>query len=160
LEGEKPLRARFNILLAEDNPADITLVRRALKSHGVDCELHVIQDGAEAIQWITNLDQAPNAPVLDMMLLDMHLPKHDGPEILRCLRSTENYAQTPVIVMTSQDSKAVAGQASRNAAMCYFRKPSSLDEFMELGAIVKTLLSSNTDCTEARDREKRSGARP
>lgn len=134
----------FNILLAEDSSADVLLIRRALKDHAVECDLHITRDGAEAIHYLTKLDEMPTVPSLDLMLLDMHLPKHDGEDILKRLRSTENYAQTPVIVMTSSDSPAVETLAFRNAALHFFRKPSSLQEFMLLGSIVKNVLAGRS----------------
>src|ERR1700724_3595225 len=116
---------RFEILLAEDNAADVALVRQALTRHQVDCVLRVMRDGEAAIQWIDRLDADPKVSPLDLLLLDMHLPKHDGEDILKRLRSTERYAQTPVIVMTSLNSSAVEAKAAKNAALVYFRKPST-----------------------------------
>jgi chemotaxis family two-component system response regulator Rcp1 len=136
----------FQILLAEDNPGDILLVREALKEHRVACELRVIRDGAEAITWINSLDTDPRGPSLDLLLLDMHLPKHDGKDILERLRSTGRLAQTPVVVMTSSDPSVIELQAeeraARPAALVYFRKPSTLNEFMQLGSIVRDVLAS------------------
>ena len=131
----------FEILLAEDNSADVALVRRALKEHGIQCVLHVIQDGAQAIQWIGNLDADPKASQLDLVLLDMHLPKRHGEDILKRLRSTERYAQTPVIMMTSASTSRIEEIATKHAAVVYFVKPSSLEKFMQLGAIVQLVLS-------------------
>src|SRR5205807_6631689 len=108
LEGGRGLVQRpmnnYNVLLAEDSAADITLVREALKEHQLDCTLHVIRDGAQAISFLDGLDRNPQEPSLDLVLLDMHLPKHDGAEILGRLRSTVHYSQTPVILMTASDS--------------------------------------------------------
>ena len=132
--------AGCEILLAEDNPADVTCVREALKEHSLDCALHVMRDGAQAIAFLERLDTDPREPRLDLVLVDMHLPKRDGEDILRRLRSTERYAQTPVIVMTASDSPADRERAERHAALHYFRKPSSLAEFIELGAIVRSIL--------------------
>src|SRR5579862_6098678 len=98
--GTKP----FKILLAEDNTSDVALVREALRTHEVDCVLHVIPDGAQVIHWLDTLDSDPDSAPLDLLLLDMHLPKFDGRDILKRLRSTERYAQTPVVVMTALDS--------------------------------------------------------
>jgi len=136
-----------HILLAEDNAADEALVREALHEHGIACALHVVKDGAQAIAFLQNLDNQNldndgTRPGLDLLLLDMHLPRHDGTEILRTLRSTENYAQKPVIVMTSSASPSLRAAADKHAAMHYFRKPSSLEEFMLLGGIVKDVLAT------------------
>jgi len=141
--------ATSHILLAEDNAADEALVREALHEHGVACTLHVVKDGEKAIAFIRDIDTRPGhndktRPHLDLLLLDMHLPRYDGPEILHALRSTEHYAQKPVIVMTSSASPGLREATDGQGAMHYFRKPSSLDEFLLLGGIVKAVLASRT----------------
>ncbi len=116
----------FGILIAEDNPADVALVREALKAHDVDYVLHVLRDGEQALALLDSLDRDPNLPRVDLLILDMHLPKHDGEDVLKRLRSTEHYAQTPVIVMTSQKSSGIEAKAAKHAAMYYFQKPSTM----------------------------------
>src|ERR1700722_17008593 len=133
----------FQILLAEDSAADVGIVRIALRDQGLDHVLHVARDGAEAISFIQKADKDRKAPGPDLLLLDMHLPKYDGEEILKCLRSTERYAQIPVVVMTSSDAPADHDRAQKHAAMFYFRKPSRLDEFIQLGVIVRDILTKN-----------------
>jgi CheY-like chemotaxis protein len=132
----------FEILIAEDNPADVALVREALKAHNIDCVLHVLRDGEQALALLDSLDRDPNVPRVDLLILDMHLPKHDGEEILKRLRSTERYAQTPVIVMTSYPSNSIEANATKHAAMFYFRKPSTLEELSELGSMVRNVLAT------------------
>jgi CheY-like chemotaxis protein len=139
----------FDILLAEDSSADITLVREALKQHSIQCSLHVIRDGAQVVALLDDFDKDPRAPALDLLLLDMHLPKCDGQEILRRLRSTTHYAQTPVVVMASVDSAGLEEPALKCAALKYFPKPSTLDEFMELGAVVRHLLMGEAGSSSA-----------
>ena len=102
----------FEILIAEDNPADVALVREALKIHDINCVLHVLRDGEQALALLDSLDRDPKTPRVDLLILDMHLPKHDGEDVLKRLRSTEHYAQTPVIVMTSQSSSRIEAQAT------------------------------------------------
>jgi len=134
-----------HILLAEDNAADELLVREALREHGVACDLHVVRDGAQAISFILHLDTNGSAePRLDLLLLDMHLPRHDGDEILRTLRSTEHHSQKPVIVMSSSEAPRLRDTAHTHDALYFFHKPSSLDEFMLLGGIVKGVLNRLT----------------
>ena len=130
----------FEILLAEDNPADIALVRHVLNDERLTYTLHVAKDGAQALEFIKRIDTDPAKPRLDLMLVDMHLPKHDGDEILRALRSTRTYAETPVIVMSSSESPSDEETAAKHAAAHYFRKPSNLAGFMALGAIVRGVL--------------------
>jgi CheY-like chemotaxis protein len=147
--------SHLQILLAEDNAADIMLVREALKEQHLDCTLHVISDGAEAIAFLERLDRDPKAHGLDLLLLDMHLPKCDGEDILKRLRSTELNAQTPVIVMTASASPRDRVTAEKHAAMHYFNKPSDLSEFMKLGLLVREILTNKPAST---DRKRGSAA--
>jgi DNA-binding response OmpR family regulator len=134
--GTRPSEIR----LAEDRLEDAELVRLALKKHGVECVLRVFHDGEEAITFLRSLDANPKGPALDLLIVDMNLPKRSGEEILKCLRSTENYAQTPVVVMSGLLAGATEEKATRHAAMVYFQKPSTLDGFMQLGSIVRNVL--------------------
>lgn len=132
------------ILIAEDNPADVMLVREAFRAAALDCSIVLVKDGEQAIEFIEALDQAGTSARLDVALLDMHLPKRDGVEILRRLRSTEFHATTPVVVMTSSDAPDDYQNAGKHAALHYFRKPLNLSEFMELGVIVSGILAART----------------
>lgn len=133
----------YHILLAEDSAADIGVVRLALRDQNLDHVLHVARDGEEAIAFIEKADRDTKAPGPDLLLLDMHLPRYNGEEILKRLRSTERYAQTPVIVMTSSTAPEDLDRAEKHAVLIYFRKPSRLDEFIQLGAIVRDILTKN-----------------
>lgn len=138
-----------HILLAEDSPADVGLVRLALREQNFNHILHVATDGEEAIAFIEKADLDSTVAGPDLLLLDMHLPRYNGEQILQRLRSTERYAQTPVVVMTSSDSPADQDRAEKHAALFYFRKPSRLDEFIQLGAIVRDILAKKRPMTEA-----------
>lgn len=129
------------IVLAEDNSADVMLVRMALKSSGLNCEVRVLDDGDKAVTFLEEVDANPAAGPIDLLLLDMHLPKRDGEDILNRLFSSDRYAQTPVVVMTGSDAPCDRERAQKHAALHYFRKPSSLAEYMQLGVIVRNLLS-------------------
>ena len=129
------------ILLAEDNPADVRLVREALREHKVHCDLRVISDGEEVVSFIEGLDQDLKYPCPDLLLLDMHLPKRDGNDVLKHLRASERCGRTRVVILTSSDAPSDHEVAEEHAALHYFRKPSSLGQFMQLGKIVRDVLS-------------------
>lgn len=129
------------ILLAEDNPADVRLVREALREHKVHCDLRVISDGEEVVSFIEGLDQDLKYPCPDLLLLDMHLPKRDGNDVLNHLRASERCGRTRVVILTSSDAPSDHQVAEKHAALHYFRKPSSLGQFMQLGKIVRDVLS-------------------
>jgi CheY-like chemotaxis protein len=134
------------IVLAEDNPADVGLVRQALRDHEVHCDLRVIADGQAVVTFIDGLDRDRKLPCPDLLLLDLHLPKRDGTEVLRHLRASERCGQTPVVVLTSSEAATDRENAEKNAAIHYFRKSASLSEFMLLGKMVKEVLSRAPSC--------------
>src|SRR5579883_1431350 len=90
------------IVVAEDSPGDIYLIRRAIQTHVGYCDLVLVDDGEKAIQMIEEGEQSFECPA--MLLLDWNLPRRSGREILGRLRSSDKYRQVPVIVLTSSDS--------------------------------------------------------
>jgi CheY-like chemotaxis protein/3-hydroxyisobutyrate dehydrogenase-like beta-hydroxyacid dehydrogenase len=129
-----------SIVLAEDNPADVGLVREALRVHNVGCDLRVISDGNEVVAFIDRLDAETKSPCPDLILLDLHLPNRDGREILSHLRASQRCAGIPVVVLTSSDWSRDREAAGENDAFHYFVKPTSLGQFMQLGIIVKDII--------------------
>jgi chemotaxis family two-component system response regulator Rcp1 len=135
------------ILLAEDNPADVYLIREALREHGVRCTIREASDGKEVLSFLSPADDG-NAD-LDLIILDLNLPRHDGIEILQHLRDNSGFAHVPVVVLTSSDSPRDRSVANQLGAKCYLRKPSSLSEFLNLGAIFRDLLGqTKSDAAE------------
>ena len=132
------------IVLAEDNPGDIVLVREAFRQHEISCNLHVLKDGEAALDYFSGLSADENARCPDLVLLDLNLPKHNGDKVLQNLRAGTRCATTPVLVLTSSESRLDRHRIESHAAR-YFRKPSTLADFMLLGGIVKDLLQVTTD---------------
>jgi chemotaxis family two-component system response regulator Rcp1 len=131
------------ILLAEDNPADVYLIREALREHGVDARVQVASDGREVLQLIFPEKANVAEPRLDLIILDLNLPRHDGIEILERLRGSAQLAGVPVVVLTSSDSPRDQKVANQLGATCYLRKPSSLEQFLALGEVLKKLLNGS-----------------
>jgi CheY-like chemotaxis protein len=129
------------ILLAEDNPADVYLIREALQEHNVDCTVRVAADGKDVLALL--LGDGPPAGNLppDLIILDLNLPRHDGIEILQRIRAAGRTSQIPVVVLTSSDSPRDRLVANQLGATRYVRKPSNLQQFLDLGAIFKDLLA-------------------
>jgi CheY-like chemotaxis protein len=131
------------VLLADDNPSDVYLIREALREHAVDCILRVASDGRDALGIICR--EAPDAAAgrINLIILDLNLPRHDGIEILHKLKELTGFEHIPVVVLTSSDSPSDRLQATALGATRYLRKPSSLDEFLALGTIFKELLGQS-----------------
>jgi CheY-like chemotaxis protein len=131
----------LQILLAEDNPADILLVQEALESHRIPHELHVVRDGDEALAFVAHMGEPDGVPCPDVLLLDLNLPKADGPEVLAEFRKHPQCAHTPVIVVSSSDAGTDRARMASLGIARYFRKPSDLDAFLQLGAVVLEVLN-------------------
>jgi DNA-binding response OmpR family regulator len=125
----------MRIVLAEDNPADVFLLREALKEHGVDAEVHWIDDGAEALNYFDTLDLDAPGSIPDAILLDLTLPKVDGEVILRRIRDDDRYWHVPVAVMSSANNPMDRERAQALGAS-FICKPADLDEFLQIGGIV------------------------
>jgi len=120
------------ILLVEDNPADVELTLRALTSHHLANQLFVCRDGAEAIDFF--FGDAPNAlrdigVIPRVILLDLNLPKVDGLEVLRRLKADERTRTIPVVVLTSSAEQPDIAAAYRLGANSYIVKPVDFEAF-------------------------------
>lgn len=124
------------ILLAEDNPADVYLIEEALREHQVPYNIIVVEDGEMAIGKLTRGELKP-----DIVLLDLNMPKRSGSEVLTALRAHTD-RDIPVIVLTSSDSPSDRQAVVNLGATCYIRKPTGLDEFLEIGATIKQLVGA------------------
>ena len=130
----------ISVLLAEDNPADVLLIREAIKLQRFDFELFVQRNGEEITRFVDRLDAREMDFLPQVILLDLNLPRTGGESVLHRIRRSPLLAEVPVIVVTSSDSpkdrEAVAAFPGTN----YFRKPSDLDAFLQLGALIKDVL--------------------
>jgi two-component system, chemotaxis family, response regulator Rcp1 len=139
------VRGAREILLAEDNPADVYLIREALREHGVEYTMRVAPDGREVLRFLSSEDLPVHARSLGLIILDLNLPRHDGIEILEQLREISILSHVPVVVLTSSDSPRDRKVADQLGATCYLRKPSGLEQFLSLGATFKELLGQTQD---------------
>lgn len=133
------------VLLAEDNMGDVLLVGRALREHDIDHELQLVEDGEQALEHIMTMGKPGFPPCPDVMLLDLNLPMVDGPEVLREFRKHPECADTPVIVVSSSYAVKDREPLAKFGITHYFRKPSNLDEFMQLGAVVKEVIERKSE---------------
>jgi len=122
------------VLLVEDNPRDIELTVRALKKHNLANKLHVVKDGAEALDFIFATGayadrKIENAP--KVILLDLKLPKVDGLEVLRKIRSDERTKYIPVVVVTSSQEERDIVQSYKLGANSFVTKPVEFENFAQ-----------------------------
>ena len=124
----------------EDSRADVFLIRESLYQAHVDADLHVVHDGEKAVLFFEQVDRDPSAPVADIVILDINLPKRTGGEVLQQMRHSSRSANSLVVVVTSSDSERDREEMSKLGVAAYFCKPSNYQKFMKLGELAKRLL--------------------
>ena len=145
----------FRILLIEDNPVDVMVVREALREHASDYDVHVINDGSQALDLLSTLDHGSNAAGYDLIVLDLHLPKLEGTEILKRLRADDWNPNTPIVVMTAfATPREIEFLANVYPALFYVEKPKSLVESAQLGHMIRAILAGTPPYDVQFDREK------
>jgi two-component system response regulator len=122
------------ILLVEDNPNDVELTLRALKKHNITNKVHVVKDGAEALEYIFANGVYAHRKIEDhprVILLDLKLPKVDGLEVLRQIKSDERTKMIPVVVLTSSKEERDLVESYRLGANSYITKPVDFESFVK-----------------------------
>jgi CheY-like chemotaxis protein len=129
----KPKSSPDRILVVEDNPGDVLLLRLALDQHNAQYVLEVLRDGAEAIRFVNDLwnDTEPEPCVI---VLDWHLPKHDGSLVLQTIRQVPNLAHVHVVALTSMVSPRDEIEIQRLGVRLYRTKPTDLEGWHLLAA--------------------------
>jgi CheY-like chemotaxis protein len=131
----------LHVVLAEDNPADELVIREALAPLFPDAQIKVFRDGEQMMRWIDMLE-TDYAPLPDVILLDLNLPRFTGEQILERLRSNPKCGTIPVVIVTSSDAPHDRASATRLGATRYFCKSTDYRAFMKLGDLVYEVLSS------------------
>ncbi len=125
---------QIEILLVEDNPSDVELTLRALQKKNLDNKIHVVTDGAQALDFVfcsgaylnRNIKNPPK-----VILLDIKLPKVDGKEVLRRIKADERTKIIPVVIMTSSQEESDLIDSYNLGANSYIVKPIDFEKFSE-----------------------------
>ncbi|MBA4374479.1 MAG: response regulator [Thermodesulfovibrio sp.] len=126
----------IDILLVEDNPGDVRLTQEALKEAKVKNDLHVVCDGVEAMAFLRKQGIYRDVPRPDMVLLDLNMPRKNGHEVLKEIKSDDNLKRIPVVVLTvSKDEEDIVKSYNLHAN-CFITKPVDLNQFL---TVVKSI---------------------
>jgi CheY-like chemotaxis protein len=124
------------MLVVEDTPTDVYLIRQALTLHGIEAKLHIATDGEEAMRFLDAAFSDTGGPCPSPVILDLNLPKKNGIEVLRHLRRESRCRDAVVIVVSTSGSSRDHSEAMLAGANAYFRKPFGYEAFMKLGELV------------------------
>jgi len=130
------------ILVIEDNVSDVFLLKRALNKQGLRFELVHLLNGGEALAFIRRQGAYTDAAIPDLILVDLNLSKYTGEDILRKIRSATHLGGVPVCVWSSSRSRRDEALLKDLGVSQFITKPSGLDQFMEIGKIIKDLLAA------------------
>jgi CheY-like chemotaxis protein len=132
------------IIIVEDDPIDLYLLRRVLTAHALAHELHVIGKGDDVLDSVHRLAQQEHRQAPIIMLLDLRLPQRDGKEILQQVKAMPQQADVRVVIVTGSRNPADQRATLALGADAYFVKPFELQEFMQLGALIKEVAWGHT----------------
>lgn len=118
----------LEILLVEDNPADVRMTREALAAIGIEHRLHVVEDGSGALEFMRREAAYAEAPRPDLVLLDLSLPRMGGHEVLSRLRTMRQERRTPVVVLTGSSNESDLARSFALEADQHIRKPPTLGQ--------------------------------
>ena len=130
------------VLLVEDNAADANLIEEAIAEEQLSCALQIVRDGAKAIDAINRVDEDASHRGPDLVVLDLNLPQVSGEQVLQRIRLSPRLGKTKVLIVSSSNALSDRERAMALGANDYFRKPSSLDQFMEIGPRIREMLIS------------------
>ena len=120
------------ILLVEDNPGDADLAREALAMSKMKNNLHVVEDGVEAIAFLNKEGVYSDAVRPDLILLDLNLPRKDGRQVLAEIKSDERLKTIPVVILTTSSADEDILKSYCLHANCYITKPIDFSQFMKV----------------------------
>jgi CheY-like chemotaxis protein len=122
----------IDILLIDDDPADVLLTTRALEKDSLYETLNVVGNGIEALEYLRFEGVFKDAVRPDLILLDLNMPRMDGREFLHEMKSDEKLKSIPVVVLTTSDSQTDISTVYSLHASCFVTKPSNLGQFNEV----------------------------
>jgi chemotaxis family two-component system response regulator Rcp1 len=138
MKNKAPAEA-VRILLIEDNPADVDLMKYALDQGHFRYELSTLTDGAEALAFIRREGKYAHAAQPGLIVMDLHLPKNDAMEVLEEIRGNAEFTDLPVAVLSSSVSPEEKVSIAALRATCLITKPSDLDAFLSVGERIKQM---------------------
>jgi CheY-like chemotaxis protein len=122
----------IQILMVEDNPADVELTKEAFSEGKLSNSLHVVNDGEEALDYIYKRGRFADVETPDIILLDLNLPKINGREVLATLKGDEDLCSIPVIILSSSEDSADIKASYALNANSFVTKPVAIDDFLEV----------------------------
>ena len=127
----------IEILLADDDAADVCLMREALAQGGLQARLHVVRDGVELLDYLHRCGHHDDATRPDLILLDLNMPRKNGMEALAEIKRDDSLRSIPVIVLTTSTSREDIASSYDLCASCFITKPADLHQFFDTVRLIE-----------------------
>ncbi len=127
-----------HILLVDDNPTDLMIMREAFKDTDADVVLHCANNGEEAMKFLRRVEGFSKSPRPDLIILDLNMPRKNGHEVLAEIKSDPLLLRIPVIILTTSQTEEDVSRAYAAHANCYIRKPVDFGEFEKVMAVIES----------------------
>ena len=121
-----------DVLLVEDDPGDVVLIKEAFEFNKVHNALHTVSDGVEALDFLYRRNRHEGAPRPDLVLLDLNLPRKDGREVLAEVKADKDLRTIPIVVLTTSEAEEDILRSYDLHANAYVTKPVDFDRFIEV----------------------------
>jgi CheY-like chemotaxis protein len=122
----------ISVLLVEDDPGDVVLIREAFEHNKVYNSLNVVADGEQALRYVRAEGEFADAPRPDLILLDLNLPRRDGREVLAEIKGDPELRTIPVVILTTSEAEEDIVRSYDLHANAYVTKPVDFDRFVEV----------------------------
>ncbi len=133
----EPSRDPFDILIVDDNQADLMIMQEALLETGLSANLHTAVNGEEAMKFLRRVGEHSTAPQPHLIILDLNMPRKNGYEVLEEIKSDRLLMRIPVVILTTSKADADISRAYASHANCYIPKPVDFNQFCEIMQRIK-----------------------
>ena len=140
-------RKKFDILIVEDNPADVYLIRECLTDRGIIPHLHIVSDGDEALRFLEKRSPFQDKPLPKLVILDLNLPKISGFQVLEFIKKDNRFKSIPVIILSTSSSIRDISHSYALNANCYVVKPKDLEDFSRVIASIEDFWMETAEVT-------------
>jgi chemotaxis family two-component system response regulator Rcp1 len=118
-----------DLLIVDDNPADIALAREALAGSARHSRINSVEDGVEAMAFLNRVEKYADASRPDLVILDLNLPRKDGLAVLTAMKTSPELRSIPVVMFSTSQLRQDIERSYDNGANCYLNKPGNLNDF-------------------------------
>ncbi|HEY1181503.1 MAG TPA: response regulator [Rhodocyclaceae bacterium] len=120
------------VLLVEDDPGDVILTQEGLRASKLHINLHVVDNGEKALAFLHRTPPYEDAPRPGLIILDLNLPRVNGMEVLKEIKTNEDLQTIPTVILTTSRAEEDVVRSYKLGANCYVSKPLNLDEFVKV----------------------------